>query len=111
MSNIRRDKVNAVYNKTYAVIQNADMHKRFKDIRQYVLADESITMDEKMEVMKRFDGDYDYFRVVQDDGDRRICENCQESCLAILYCEYCIRKYLEKNFPNWTSGNDTIDNL
>jgi hypothetical protein len=110
MSKIRRDSVNDAYNKAYAVIQNDDMHKRFDDIIKFVLSDESLTMDEKLEVIKRFDGDYDYFRVVKNDGTRRICENCKEKCLARLYCEYCIRKYLE-TLPNWTSGNNEIDNL
>ena len=27
------------------------------------------------------------------------------------YCELCVRNYLKANFPNWTSGNDDIDNL
>ncbi|PKC51838.1 kinase-like protein, partial [Rhizophagus irregularis] len=42
---------------------------------------------------------------------RRICENCNQKCLATLYCEYCIRNYLKANFLNWTSGNNEIDNL
>ena len=28
-----------------------------------------------------------------------------------LYCELCVQNYLKANFPNWTSGNDNIDNL
>jgi hypothetical protein len=32
-------------------------------------------------------------------------------CLAISSCENCIRNYLETNFSNWTSGNDSIDDL
>ncbi|RHZ80442.1 hypothetical protein Glove_136g101 [Diversispora epigaea] len=30
---------------------------------------------------------------------------------AIQYCEFCIRKYLENNFENWTYGNNEIDKL
>jgi hypothetical protein len=44
-------------------------------------------------------------------GTRRICENCNQKCLATLYCEYCVRNYLKANFSNWTSGNNDIDNL
>ncbi|RIA94219.1 hypothetical protein C1645_873601 [Glomus cerebriforme] len=44
-------------------------------------------------------------------GTKRICENCNQECLATLYCEYCVRNYLKANFSNWTSGNDDIDNL
>ena len=30
---------------------------------------------------------------------------------STLYCELCVRNYLKANFPNWTSGNNDIDNL
>ena len=111
MSNIRKDLVNAAYDKAYSLIQNDDMHKRFESLKQFILNDESLTRDEKSEAIKRFDGDYDYFKVLQNDGIRRVCENCQERCLATLYCEFCVRNYLKENFPNWTSGNNEIDNL
>ncbi|PKY58991.1 hypothetical protein RhiirA4_481376 [Rhizophagus irregularis] len=42
---------------------------------------------------------------------RRICENCNQKCLATLYCEFCVRNYLKAKFSNWTSGNVNIDNL
>jgi len=45
------------------------------------------------------------------EGKKRICENCQEECLATLYCELCIRNYLKAKFSNWTSENNNIDDL
>ena len=48
---------------------------------------------------------------MNNDGNRRICEFCKYECLAILYCEHCLRNYLKSRFSNWTSGNDNIDNL
>ena len=45
------------------------------------------------------------------EGEKRICEHCNQECLATLYCEYCVRNYLKANFSNWTSGNDDIDSL
>ena len=54
---------------------------------------------------------YDRFKVKYNLGTKRICENCGQECLATLYCELCVRNYLKANFPNWTSGNDDIDNL
>ncbi|RIA88671.1 kinase-like domain-containing protein, partial [Glomus cerebriforme] len=111
MSNIRKEMVNAAYDKAYALINNDDMHIRFKDIKEFIHNDESLTQDEKLACIKRFDGDYDYFKVIENDGPRRLCENCQERCLATLYCEFCVRKYLISNFSNWTSGSNTIDDL
>src|SRR5204862_1000702 len=54
---------------------------------------------------------YDRNKVLFNEGTKRICENCNQECLATLYCEYCVRNYLKANFSNWTSGNDDIDNL
>ncbi|POG61721.1 kinase-like domain-containing protein [Rhizophagus irregularis DAOM 181602=DAOM 197198] len=42
---------------------------------------------------------------------KRICENCNQECLATTYCECCIRNYLKAKFSNWTSGNVIINNL
>ena len=108
---IRKEAINAAYDRAYAIIQNDNMHARFDSIRKFVLADETLTEEEKLETIKKFDNDYDYFRVTWGKGDRRICENCQKSCIARFYCEYCIRNYLEANFSNWTSGSTDIDNL
>jgi hypothetical protein len=111
MANIRRDVVIDEYNRVFALINNDDMHVRFKTIKEFVLNDELLTEEEKAEVIKRFDGDYDYFKVVKNDGIRRVCENCQEKCLASLYCEFCIRKYLKSEISSWTSGSNIIDSL
>src|SRR3954452_19799883 len=44
-------------------------------------------------------------------GTKRTCENCNQECLATLFCELCVQNYLKSNFSNWTSGNNDIDNL
>ncbi|RIA85453.1 kinase-like domain-containing protein [Glomus cerebriforme] len=54
---------------------------------------------------------YDLVRIRYNSGTKRICENCNQKCLATLYCEHCVRNYLKSNFSNWTSGNDDIDSL
>ena len=55
---------------------------------------------------------YDRNKILKhNEGTKRICENCNQECLATLYCELCVRNYLKANFSNWTSGNDDIDNL
>src|SRR5437763_15134483 len=48
---------------------------------------------------------------MRNEGTKRICENCNQECLATLYCELCVQNYLKANFSNWTSGNNDIDNL
>ena len=54
---------------------------------------------------------HDREKIHYNSGTKRICENCNQECLATLFCEYCVRNYLKANFSNWTSGNDDIDNL
>ncbi|CAB4435321.1 unnamed protein product [Rhizophagus irregularis] len=76
-----------------------------------ILADELLTKDEKSEAIRILTANYDRGKLVYNKGTRRVCENCNQNCLATLYCEYCVRNYLKNNFSNWTSGNDDIDNL
>ncbi|CAB4442812.1 unnamed protein product [Rhizophagus irregularis] len=113
MNDIRKDVVWAAFNKAYALldptIDNLDKEYEFK--KKIVLADESLTEDEKSEVIKMLNKDYDDHKIINNEGTKRICENCQDECLATLYCEHCVRNYLKENFSNWTSGNNDIDNL
>ncbi|GET02637.1 kinase-like domain-containing protein [Rhizophagus clarus] len=111
MASIREKVVNDEYNRAYALINNDDMHIRFKEIKEFVNNDENLTKEEKVAVIKRFDNDYDYFKVIKNDGVKRDCENCKGKCLATLYCEVCVRKYLQSKFSTWTSGNEIIDSL
>src|SRR6266542_1137313 len=78
---------------------------------QTILAEESLTENEKSYEIKNLSIDFDCFKILHNEGTKRICENCQEECLATLYCEHCVRNYLIANFSNWTSGNDDVDNL
>ncbi|RIA96679.1 kinase-like domain-containing protein [Glomus cerebriforme] len=89
-----------------------DIDKRFELIQQMVIADiPLITEDEKTEAIKEINKVYDKNKILQNKGKKRICENCDQECLATLYCEYCVRNYLKANFSNWTSGNNDNDNL
>ncbi len=114
MTDIRDDVVWAAYNRVYALMDTSiyntlDKEHEFK--KQTILADESLTKDEKSEVIKLLNIDYDNYKILDNEGTKRICENCQDECLATLYCEHCVRNYLKENFSNWTSGNCDIDNL
>jgi len=114
MAAIRKDLMYAAINRSRALIdyniQN-DVDKRHKFRKQIILADESLTNDEKSEAIKILSRTFDYNKMVYNKGAKRICENCQNECLATLFCEHCVRNYLKANFPNWTSGNKDIDDL
>src|ERR1051325_2424428 len=114
MSAIREELVYAAINRSINLINyniHNDIHKQHEFKRQTILADKSLTEDEKAEAIKLMSKAYDKNKVQNNDGTRRTCENCSQQCLATLYCEYCVRNYLKANFSNWTSGNDDIDNL
>ena len=68
--------------------------------KQTVLADKSLTEDEKLKAIERLTRCYDYNKVLLNEGTKRICENCQLECLAKLFCELCVRNYLKSNFSN-----------
>src|SRR5207237_8493225 len=79
--------------------------------KQTVLADKSLTDDVKSKIIQQCDVAYDRNKVLMNSGTKRICENCNQECLATLFCELCVRNYLKAKFSNWTSGNNDIDNL
>jgi hypothetical protein len=115
MTDLRGEVIWAAYNRADALtdytIQNTlGKVREFK--KQIILADESLTEDEKSEAIKMLNVDYDYFRVLYNIKETtKICENCQNECLETLYCDYCVQNYLKENFSKWTSGNNDIDNL
>ncbi|GBC06425.1 hypothetical protein RclHR1_06820004 [Rhizophagus clarus] len=38
-----------------------------------------------------------------------LCEKCREPRTGILWCQSCYTSIFKRNFDNWTSGNDNID--
>ena len=114
MSTTPDEKVMTAYNRAYALLDydihdNLDKQHEFK--QQIILDDKSLTEDEKSEAIKLLNEDYDFNKIIFNEGKKRICESCQGECLATFYCECCIRNYLKAKFSNWTSGNNDIDNL
>jgi hypothetical protein len=114
MSTIRRDLICAALNRAFALVDyniHKGFHEQYKFNQQTILADDSLTEEEKIEAIRINNKDYDKDIILYNSGTRRTCENCNKKCLATLYCEYCVQNYLKDNFSNWTSGNNDIDNL
>jgi hypothetical protein len=111
---IRRNLVNDAYDKAIVLIDDKiynDIDKRYEIRRQVVLADESLTEDEKSEAIRLLNETCDEMKILYNEGEKRICENCQLECFATLYCEHCVRNYLRAKFSDWTSRNNDIDDL
>src|SRR5687768_1786316 len=78
-----------------------DIHKQQEFLLKTVLDDKSLTNDVKTEAIRMLNKYYDRNKVLYNEGKKRVCENCNQACLATLYCEFCIRNYLKANFSNW----------
>ncbi|CAB4420685.1 unnamed protein product [Rhizophagus irregularis] len=106
--------INNAIKRSFALIDSNihdDIYKRNEFRKQTILDDESLTENEKSEAIRILTKTHDYSKLIFNEGTKRICENCNQKCLATLFCEYCVRNYLKANFSNWTSGNVIIDNL
>src|SRR6266480_1167705 len=111
MSAIRTEFVDAALSRSiqlidYKIYDNFHKHHEFR--QQTILNDKSLTKDEKTEAIRRITKTYDRNKVLLNEGTKRICENCNQECLATLYCEFCVRNCLKADFSNWTSGNSDI---
>ena len=73
--------------------------------------DSSLTKNEKKFLFNELQRAYDGLRIKNNSVEKKQCNNCQNWHQATQYCEFCIRKYLENDFGNWTSGNNEIDKL
>ena len=108
---IRKELIDLKYEKAYLEIFDDDITKRFSSLIRCINYDESLTKDEKSIIIKRFNNDCDYFKVLYNQGHNQKCENCDLNRLATFYCENCIRNYLKSKFLSWSSGNNDIDVL
>ncbi|EXX68500.1 Sps1p [Rhizophagus irregularis DAOM 197198w] len=106
--------INNALNRSYALMDSntrLNAHKAYEFRKQTILDNESLTENEKSEAIRILTQNYDLNKLTLNEGTKRICENCNQECLATTYCEYCVRNYLKAKFSDWTSGNVIIDNL
>ncbi|RHZ65069.1 hypothetical protein Glove_319g108 [Diversispora epigaea] len=71
----------------------------------------NLDRSEKNYLYNLIDKEIDINSVLENANEKRTCKYCNNKTSAKQYCEFCIRKYLENNFKNWTSGNNEIDKL
>ncbi|CAB4437555.1 unnamed protein product [Rhizophagus irregularis] len=112
MSSNRNKLVSDAINRAYLLIDyDKNEEEQYGSIKQIILTDESLTNNEKLGAINIISKDFDGFKILDNEGTKRNCENCQKECLAELYCEHCVRNYLEAQFSKWTSGNEKIDSI
>ncbi|RHZ89742.1 hypothetical protein Glove_11g68 [Diversispora epigaea] len=108
------EKLKEVWNKTYLSL-DLNIYKTItqqeKYLKNMIQNDSSLTQLEKVFLFFELQKTYDSLRIGNNSVEKQQCNNCQNWHQATQYCEFCIRKYLENNFENWTSGNNEIDKL
>ncbi|KAF0408128.1 protein kinase [Gigaspora margarita] len=70
--------------------------------------DKELNILEKQYLLNALQRKFDKLKVKNNEGEMRQCKDCNNSVYAIEFCEFCIRKYLQRNFCKWT-GNNEID--
>ena len=101
MSTIRKDAVNAAISRTYSLVDTNicnDIHKQYEFRKQTVLTNESLTKDEKTEAIKILSRTYDRNKFNFNEGTKRICENCNQECLATTYVRFVFEIISKQNF-------------
>ena len=112
MASINKELVYAAINRAYALTDNNTVIDKRNEFRQQTICtDSTLTKEEKSEAINILCKNHDYNKVIFNQGIKRECENCKLECLASSYCEQCLQSYLKAKFPEWTSGNNEIDNL
>src|SRR6266498_1856106 len=101
MSTVRYELIFAAFNKSIVLLDyniHNNIHKKHEFRKKAILADKSLTKDEKTEAIRMLNITYDRDKLIYNEGTK-------------IFCEHCVRNYLKSEFSNWTSGNDDIDNL
>ncbi|RHZ48671.1 hypothetical protein Glove_543g39 [Diversispora epigaea] len=108
------EKLRSVWDKSRRSL-DINIHKTFAEQEEYqkniIENDSSLTENEKKFLLNEILKLYDRLRITNSSVEKQQCNNCLSWHQATQYCEFCIRKYLENNFGNWTSGNNEIDKL
>ena len=87
MAAIRDELVSAAISRAYALIDyniHKEQHEFHEFRKQTILADESLTNDEKNEAMRKINEVYDLNKLLFNEGERRICENCKRMFSHII---------------------------
>ncbi|CAG8493494.1 20874_t:CDS:1 [Dentiscutata erythropus] len=95
--------------RNFSKLQGAQYFKALCDI---VINDTLLETREKIYLI----GDLSLIRDTQNiinhnEEERRNCEYCNKQAIAALYCEFCIRNYLKKQFNEWKTEDKEIDEL
>ena len=87
LDNAAIEKVESALNRAYALTDYSihnNLEKQHESRKKNILADKSLTKDEKSFAMKISTEGFDYYKIFNNEGTKRICENCQDECSYII---------------------------
>ncbi|GES75096.1 kinase-like domain-containing protein [Rhizophagus clarus] len=80
--------INAAINRAVALLGYnvyKDAPKQYEFVRQTILSDDLLTENEKPEAIRSLSESYDSYKIIINEGSKRICENCNQKCFGTLY--------------------------
>ncbi|GBB95806.1 hypothetical protein RclHR1_26180001 [Rhizophagus clarus] len=83
--------INAAINRAVALLGYnvyKDAPKQYEFVRQTILSDDLLTENEKPEAIRSLSESYDSYKIIINEGSKRICENCNQKCFGTLYSEW-----------------------
>ena len=87
MSTLRYELIYAANNRAFNLIDtniHNDIHKQFEFRKQTVLANKTLTNDEKTEAVRKITKTYDRDKILNNSGTKRICENCRKDFKLLM---------------------------
>ena len=95
MDNVIIEKAHSAINRAFALTDfsiHNNLEKQHEFIKKTILADKSLTKDEKSYAMETLNENFDHVKILNNVGTKRIFENCNQECnldisLAIILKE------------------------
>ena len=79
-----------------------DVYEQIKDFKYYFLTNEQWSLIDKLVLNDELKRCYKMYG---------LCCECKQPKTGYHWCRICNAKRLQRNFKNWTSGNDDVDKL
>src|SRR2546423_1271430 len=86
-----------------------DANQRYEEAVKSIKENLDLTTSEKEVTIKYFVREKDRENLLFLKGPKYPCSICRCEGYTISYCEHCLRRCLTREFDNWTSGNEIID--
>ncbi|CAG8593378.1 15404_t:CDS:2, partial [Acaulospora colombiana] len=106
---VRWDLINSATDEAQLATPGKDVNEQYEGVIKLLRANPLLNNSEKIQAEKNFTFIKDRENLIRLKKPTYPCEQCHRLGYTILFCEHCARERLERDFVNWTSGNEIID--